>query len=95
VSSFRRLGTLGRRGGAGRRKPRADGGGEGDASVTFVVGIVREGEAEGINGSGEGGIWGEGGFEEVADDGSISGSFLDRRALWVSSWNKPELLRVT
>jgi hypothetical protein len=62
----------------------------------LVAGIVREGEAEeGIKGSGEGGICGEGGFEEVDDDGSISGSFLDRRALWVSSWNKPELLRAT
>lgn len=95
VSSFRRLGTLGRRGGAGRRKPIDDGGGDGDASVTFVAGInVREG-GEVVEGMTEGGICGEGGFEEVDDEGSISGSFLDRRALWVSSWNKPELLRAT
>ena len=92
VSSFRRLGTLGRRGGAGRRKPRADGGGDGDESITFVAGIAGGEVVEGINGSGEGGICGD---DEVDDEGSISGSFLDRRALWVSSWNKPELLRAT
>lgn len=90
------MGALGRRGGAGRRKPIADGGGDGDESITLVASSVREGEAEeGIIGIGEGGFSGEGGFEEVDDDGSISGSFLDRRALWVSSWNKPELLRAT
>jgi hypothetical protein len=71
-----------------------DGGGDGDASIRlifFVAGIVRGEEVfEGINGVG-----GDGGFEEVDDDGSSSGSFLDRRALWVSSWNKPEPFRPT
>lgn len=103
VSSFRRLGALGRRGGGGRRKPIDEGGGEGVASLTLrkeesVELVVRDDDEDvvvGIIGRGDRGSGsGEGGLEAVEEFGSSSGSFFDRRAESVSSWKSPrEALR--
>jgi hypothetical protein len=92
VSSLRRLGALGRRGELGFRNPTAEGGGEGVAADVFRarkesgLSVLCEEEVAllaGIIGSGEGGL------VDVVDEGSISGSFLDRRAALVSSWKRP------
>lgn len=96
VSSLRRLGTLGRRGEWGFRNPTAEGGGEGVAEDVFrqrkeesaLLVLCDDCEEE------EGFLVviignGEDGFVEVVDEGSISGSFLDRSAAFVSSWKRP------
>lgn len=86
VSRRRRPGTLGRRGGAGRRNPIDDGGGDGVESATLAEcgGTLGGCDVDGIIGSGEGGrcgAGGEGGFDAVDDDGSISGNFLNLKAI--------------
>lgn len=101
VSKRRRFGTLGRRrGGAGLLNVICDGGGEGDESpmspcvkggnrfdggeiwredddgAGMDAGIIGKGEREGGDGDA---------LEDDAEDGSISGNGLDRRADPVSS----------
>jgi hypothetical protein len=80
VSMRRRLGTLGRLCGAGRRKARWEGGGDGSMSKSVVVGADEEGMDEemavGMTGDGDW-TWG---FSR-----SISGKILDREAERVSS----------
>jgi len=94
VSSLRRLGTLGRRGEWGFRNVTAEGGGEGVAEEVFrprkggsallvLCDDCEKGFFAVIIGNGEDG------FVEVVDEGSISGSFLDRSAAFVSSWKRP------
>jgi len=43
----------------------------------------------GITGKGDRGIFGEGGFKDTVDAGSISGSFFERKAVRVSICNRP------
>lgn len=78
VSMRRRLGTLGRLGGAGRRKARWEGGGDGSMSNSVVVGAEEEGMDEEMAVGMTGRTWW--GFSR-----SISGKILDRAAERVSS----------
>jgi hypothetical protein len=75
VSIRRKLGTLGRFWGTGLRKPTRLGGGEGELSVRTSGTLVRKGMGE----------W------ELAGVGwSMSGRVLERAAVRVSSWKRPE-----
>lgn len=76
VSSRRRFGTLVRRGDKECRKDTEEGGGEGEASITFIP--EPKDDVSGI-GSGERGP------EEVDELGSISGSGLESPVIWVFS----------
>lgn len=76
VSSLRRFGTLVRRGDMECRKHTEEGGGDGEASITFILELRYD-----VNGSGSG----ERGSERVDELGSISGSGLERLVIWVFS----------
>ena len=87
VSSRRRFGTLVRRGDMECRKDTEEGGGEGEASTTFIP--EHKDDVSGIVGNGERGS------EEVDELlGSISGSGFERPVIWVFSWKSPEPLRI-
>lgn len=89
VSSRRRFGTLVRRGDMGFLKDIEEGGGEGEASITFMFESSElENEVDDISGNGERGL------EEVDEEGSISGSGFERPAIWVFSWKSPEPFRM-
>ena len=89
VSSRRRFGTLVRRGDMGFLKDTEEGGGEGEASITFIFESTElENDVFDILGNGERGL------EEVDEDGSISGSGFERPVIWVLSWKRPEPLRI-
>ena len=86
VSSRRRFGTLVRRGDMDCRKDTDEGGGDGDASITFILEL--NDDVSGIAGSG-GRI-----SEQVDELVSISGSDFERPGIWVFSWKSPEPLRI-
>ena len=84
VSSRRRFGTLVRRGDMECRKDTDEGGGDGVASITFI--LLLNDDVSGIVGSG--------GSERVDELGSISGSGFEEPVIWVFSWKSPEPLRI-
>ena len=100
VSSRRKLGKLGLRGGGGRLNPIDEGGGDGVASVILTFWEAAELEVReeddvvnGISGMGDRGGRGDGGFDDSAETGSISANFLAREGVEVSIWNRPPPLR--
>ena len=89
VSRRRRFGTLVRRGDMGFRKDTEEGGGEGEASITFMFECAElENDVDDMLGNGARGL------EEVDEEGSISGSDLERPDIWVFNWKSPEPLRI-
>ena len=86
VSSRRRFGTLVRRGDMEWRKDTEEGGGDGEASITFI--LEPKDDVSGIVDNGERGS------EDVDELGSISGSGFERPVIWVFSWKSPEPLRI-
>lgn len=89
VSNRRRFGTLVRRGDMGFRKDTEEGGGEGEASITFMFESTElENDVDDVLGSGEREL------EDVDEEGSISGSGFERPDICVFSWKSPEPLRM-